>query len=115
MKLTCSDRMFLSLSIPLLLKMTRSDSTGRGIKTLTINNPNVDADYPCPPWYTYKDPSKYSSATGCHDPSQLPEQLVCDIDEGVQIQIGYYITYYEKGKIFQLNSCHYFQSEGYMN
>ena len=42
--------MFYSLIVPLLLKMTHSDSTG--MKTLTISNPNVDADYPCLPWYT---------------------------------------------------------------
>ena len=101
--------MFYLLIVPLLLKMTRSDSTG--IKTPTISNPNVDADYPCPPWYTYKDLSKCSSATGCR---QLPEQLVCDIDEGAQIQFGYCITYDEKDKTFQLNSCHYFQSEGHI-
>lgn len=81
-----------------------------------IKVPNTrlsNAAYPCPPWYTYRDQSKCSSVSGCRDPSQLPEQLVCDDDEGAQVQVGYCMTYSEQGKTFQFNSCHYFQPKGH--
>ena len=95
----------------LMLRLTYSDSTGT--RALITSDSNNYADYPCPPWYTYEDPKKCSSLTGCRDPSQLPEHLECDIDEGAQIQLGYCITYNEHEEVFQLNSCYYFQSEGH--
>ena len=51
--------------------------------------------------------------TGCRDPNQLPQQLVCDVDEGTQIQLGFCMTYNEHDETFQFNTCYYFISEGH--
>ena len=88
-----------------MLTLICSDSIG--IRTLTSSG---YADSACPPWYTYKDPSKCSSVTGCREPDQLPKELICDDSEGALIQFGYCITYNEHEELFQLNSCHYFHS-----
>ena len=60
------------------------------------------------PWYgiSYK-----NRCSRCCKTDQLPSEMKCIDDEGVQIEYGYCVTF--DGQSFQSSTCHYFQPKGH--